>query len=942
MKTKQNQRIKINISKPTSSLSISISSTIILLFAYLSITTPLQAQCKKGFIYLDEENWQKSERSFRQGQLEVADRAACNIGLGYLYQKKAASNYQLDSAYTYLKDYSTWFAQLNKKQRKYFAKQHIEEASTAQLLSQVIEDALAVAIAANSPASCEHFTKHYTTAPEALKTKAYQQWHQLAYQSVQIGQQLTDYAEFLQAHKTTLQQYSPTLYATVTKTILEVFLQQHTWEQFAEFEKQFPDNPFVKDRGKASFLKIREASTKQVFQDFLSQYPNSLFVVFAQEKIQNLDFLAIEKSDRQQDILDFFIKYPNSTHAVALDARLSTLLAEQTTLNQIERSINKIAISDIPQTLLTIYQLYTATGIPNRLEDCIKAYPFFKDSSFYAKDVALMDLYKALPKPYTPENQITYESYIRQAAPKYSAFTSLQKMLTAQIDIGQWQEAFDIAKKWLPVFGEEYVPLQNLLSLLAAPVNQRIKKQGLAGLVNTEHNEYSPVISVNGQLIYFCRRQGDKELVFTAAKEQHTWGSGEAIQGRGNRAPISVSVDGTQLLLFENGRINYSTKTKKGWSRSQPIGAAINESAWQGGASLSSDGNVLIFAARRLENIGVSDKENIDLFVSIKDKKGGWGQPTNLGKNINSSLKERTPFLHPDLRTLYFSSNGLGGLGGLDVFMTTRLDENWTEWSDPVNLGKMINTSADDWGYSVSTDGQLGYFATNSITDNQQDIYQVDIPSAFRPSTVSTISGKLLTTTGTPISATITIEDLAKQTIVAQLHSDPLTGEYFAVLPEKKLYGYAVEKSGFFPDSGNLDLRSTSNNQQSKTDFRLYTLAEAKASKRALPISNLFFEVGKADLHSTSYTALNRLAKLIKRNGLQVTIEGHTDNVGNDEKNKILSEKRAGAVKNYLIQQGVAGTAITAKGFGAATPIASNELEEGRAKNRRVEIRLGQ
>ena len=415
---------------------------------------------------------------------------------------------------------------------------------------------------------------------------------------------------------------------------------------------------------------------------------------------------------------------------------------------------------------------------------------------------------------------------------------------------------------------------------------------------------------------------------------------------------MSVSTDGTSLMLFREGKLLVSEKTESGWASPKELPKGVNAGSWQADAMVSSDGNALLFSSMREGNLDYYWKERpkgyhgdnnypTDIYVSLKNEWGEWGEPVNLGKTINTIYSDRSPFLHPDMKTLYFSSSGHGGLGELDVFKSTRLDEScWDCWSEPVNMGKEINTSGTDWGYRISTDGDKAYFSKDRDNSGKDDIFWLNLPKHLRPDFVATISGNLLDRNNQPVSAEIRWEDLQTGKKVGQSKSDPSDGSYYIVLPLGKIYGYYVEKDGFFPISNNIDLKNNAKPIAIDSNIDLVTFKQMIDEGIAVPINNLFFETGKFTVLSNSNPELKRIAKIIQSKNLKVVIEGHTDNVGEDTANLTLSEQRANAVKEFLVKEGCNPSQLSTKGFGKTKPLAPNDTDKGRAKNRRVELKL--
>jgi outer membrane protein OmpA-like peptidoglycan-associated protein len=330
-----------------------------------------------------------------------------------------------------------------------------------------------------------------------------------------------------------------------------------------------------------------------------------------------------------------------------------------------------------------------------------------------------------------------------------------------------------------------------------------------------------------------------------------------------------------------------------------------------------------------------------DIYVSILNEHNQWSEPINLGHVINTRYCDRMPFLHPDMKTLYFSSDGHGGLGKLDVFKSTRLaDTCWDCWSEPVNMGKEINTTESDWGYKISTDGTRAYFSKRQNAKGDDDIYWLNLPNHLRPDFVATISGKITDTKNQPIATEIRWEDLERGEKVGQSKSDPTDGSYFIVLPLGKMYGYYVNKPEYYPISNNVDLRKINEAKEVVEDITLISYKQMIEDSIAVPINNLFFDFDQSVILPTSIPELKRLANIIKLKNPKVEISGHTDSVGDDQYNQVLSEKRAAAVKDFLVTEGCNPDRLFTIGYGRSRPVESNESDAGRAKNRRVEIKF--
>jgi outer membrane protein OmpA-like peptidoglycan-associated protein len=349
--------------------------------------------------------------------------------------------------------------------------------------------------------------------------------------------------------------------------------------------------------------------------------------------------------------------------------------------------------------------------------------------------------------------------------------------------------------------------------------------------------------------------------------------------------------------------------------------------------SVSSSGKVLLMSVNRKDSFGQHD-----IYVSFLIEDAVWSEPINIGSQINTAASEITPFLGADEKSLYFSSSGHPGYGSHDMFVTKRLDDTWKNWSEPLNLGKRLNTSGWDAYYTIPASGDYAYFVSSENSIGNEDIFRIKLHESVKPESVILVSGKVFNAkTNEPIEAKIIYEDLSTGNEVGIARSDPKNGTYSIVLPAGKKYGFLAEKTGFVARNENIDLVDLSEYKEIKKD--LYLVPIEKGQK--LTLNNIFFEFGKYELLNESFSELNRIVKILKENeNLNIQITGHTDNIGKPQENMELSKQRAKAVANYLKQNGIAPERLIVTGKGALQPIASNNTEEGRQKNRRVDFEI--
>ncbi|MDH4058419.1 MAG: OmpA family protein, partial [Cyclobacteriaceae bacterium] len=332
-----------------------------------------------------------------------------------------------------------------------------------------------------------------------------------------------------------------------------------------------------------------------------------------------------------------------------------------------------------------------------------------------------------------------------------------------------------------------------------------------------------------------------------------------------------------------------------------------------------------------------------DLYVSFQKNDSLWSEPLNLGDVINTAGEETAPFLAGDNVTMYFSSDGFSGFGGSDVYMTKRLDDTWTNWSEPENMGPDINTKLNDLFFNIPSTSEYAYYSREVAVDNA-DVYRVKLPVFMSPEPIVIVKGTLIdATTGEPIAAKIIYEELPSGKEVGVTRSNPETGEYEIHLPGGKLYGFRAEAEGHISENQNLDLRNmTKDGEVLSKNIQLQPIQVARIEPDAtIQLNNIFFDFDKATLKSESFPELNRIVQLMnEQSTMEVEISGHADATGPETYNMGLSERRARSVVRYLTDKGVTAERIKVAFFGETKPIDSNETREGRSKNRRVEFKI--
>ncbi len=505
--------------------------------------------------------------------------------------------------------------------------------------------------------------------------------------------------------------------------------------------------------------------------------------------------------------------------------------------------------------------------------------------------------------------------------------------------------------------------------------------------INSAFPDYGPVISADESVMMFTSRRSNTsgggidvndqqyfEDIYIANGENGKWDAaknmGKPVNTENRHdATVALSADGQKLFIYlddmtrGSGSIYECALKGISWSKPDKLNDNINTKHHEASASLTSDGNTLYF---------LSDKEGgfggHDIYKSKWDvEKQKWGESENLGPVVNTPYQEYSLFIHPDGKTLFFSSRGHKTMGGFDVFKTV-WNEKTKKWSTPENLGYPINTADDDVDFVLSASGKHGYYASHKADGyGEKDIYRITFvtpknpvlntednllasltepiketviaKAVFVPSTVASIlKGKVFDAlTNKELEAEIELVDNQLNHVIATFKSNSATGKFLVSLPSGKNYGIAVKKEGYLFHSENFDIPASSGYQEYVKDIPMKKIAVGSK----IVLKNIFFDFDKATLRPESTSELERLMKFLTDiPSMKIEIAGHTDSKGADDYNMKLSQSRAQSVVDYLSSHGIDKGRLTAKSYGETKPIAGNETDEGRRLNRRTEFEI--
>ncbi len=496
-----------------------------------------------------------------------------------------------------------------------------------------------------------------------------------------------------------------------------------------------------------------------------------------------------------------------------------------------------------------------------------------------------------------------------------------------------------------------------------------IKVENLGEVINSYNPEMRPTISADGNLLFFIRQNDPANIHYqTVPNSQDIWYSMRDTAGKWSKARhLSDKVNASQYNAVYWISPDLNTMLLKGsFIDGQYLGMGVSmihkraDNSWtnaemlkirnfgkfsttpQIGASMGHDGKTLLFY--------MTDKKGSfenDIYVSFLEGHDIWTAPKSLGKKINlPDYNEMSPFLAADGVTLYFSSDRPGGLGENDIWMTKRLDESWTKWSDPVNLGAPINTAGSEAFFTLDAGGEFAYLTSSDGAFGASDIVRVKLLEKEMPDPVVLVSGNVYNAkTKQPLEASLIYQTLPDGADAGNGNSSPVDGSFKIVLPYDKNYSIRASADKFFAISENLKLDSLIKAGYKEIHKDLYLVPIEIG--QVFRLNNVFFDFDKYSLRPESFVELDRVVKfLTEYPNVEIEMSAHTDSKGADDYNLTLSDNRAKSVREYILSKGIAATRIISQGYGENKPVAANsnadgsDNPEGRQLNRRVEFKI--
>jgi outer membrane protein OmpA-like peptidoglycan-associated protein len=587
-----------------------------------------------------------------------------------------------------------------------------------------------------------------------------------------------------------------------------------------------------------------------------------------------------------------------------------------------------------------------------------QAIPFFEEAininpNYVAAYLSLAGVYQQLQQ-YDLSEQAYLKAFVLDSI---NTKTFLLSFSTSQAGLGKFQQALKSVQDFFAIEGlseksikTAYARKRNYefaidYSRKYSNIDYTFNPINLGDSINTKSAEYYPSLSVSDSLLVFSRRTGGaREDFFKSIMKENNFLLAQEIEGSLNDHPykgaLSVSTDGEFIVYaanygndkgFGNFDLYIAYKTKNGWSEPENLGPNVNTGYWETAPSLSPDNRTLYFTSDRQGGFG-----GRDLYYCTKQPNGKFGKAINMGAVVNSNGDDLYPFICADNQTLFFASNGHEGYGGTDLFLIRK--DLLGNWGKPLNLGYPLNTISDEGSICINSLGNTAYFASDRFdTKGSLDIYSFELRKDLRPLKTLFVKGQVvdaITNKGIACAVELYSNDNAQS--IMKVTADE-QGRYYIALPFGKDYTFIVNRKDYLFYS---DVYTLSQEKADSTYTKNIAL-QPIAINKSLTFKNVVFKNNSFELLPSSLTELDKLVELLQQNSsLKILIKGHTDNVGKPADNLLLSTNRAKAVVEYLVSKNIDISKLQFKGFGDTKPVASNNTEDGRAKNRRTEFEV--
>ncbi len=535
----------------------------------------------------------------------------------------------------------------------------------------------------------------------------------------------------------------------------------------------------------------------------------------------------------------------------------------------------------------------------------------------------------------------------------YYEFLLVQTLVGIQVESGNYEIASSIWKSYLEKFPSQKKDILTLIEILESSQDKSTSVRNMGLAINSEASEYMPILELNDNRIYFTASnresgKGSEDIWYSDKDEiSNEWKPAVPLQELSSENPeaaVSISLDGNSIVLFGNfpssrggGDIFYSDLSKDGWSKVQPFPDPINSEHFDADLVYGPNRKIVLFSSDRPDGFFPYRKKgdfslgdywgNTDIYVSFVGKNGEFSKPMSLGSTVNTPFSERTPYLHADGKTLYFSSNGHAGFGDLDIFKTVRLDDTWKNWSKPINVGSLLNGYSTDWGFKLNLSGNRGYFAgTRNDSFGETDIYEIfPLPLRAEPSSSSlVVKGRILNENGSNLKCDLKWKKKDSSEILGIAKSKPTNGEYLISFPAGDIYVLSISSEGYKNLNIELDATQLKSYKEMKKDITMIRNGNPKDVSKAKTNSNvyipeeIYFDYKSFKIEEFYLPNLHKIVEILTQDpSKSIVITGYADDGESDSSNLSLSSKRADEVSKYLVVFGIDPKRIISFGRGS-------------------------
>lgn len=860
----------------------------------------------------------------------------CHYAAYQIFAIPAYSGHNNDSAYSHLVRVKSIYANADPKYIERWDRDSYSPALFDYGLHKVCRQALHQADSIGTPDALQHFLAYYTMASDSLRDAATALRDTLEFVNAQKAGTLDMMQDFIIRRPSSL---------LVGRAIVirdsiafDAANQQHTTSAFDLFRTAYPRSQFyaraTDSMYAVEYRNVRQLDAEQYYRSYALRFPQSQYAQRVIWLADSIEYHREVDTARWQSYIHYLDRHTSSAWQDTAMLHLTHYALRQHSIQAASAAATRLTPGSVNQQRIGyfLHQAYLGTSI-RHFDQFYTLFPNLMSHQQYQHDSVAFEL----------NNNYHYhisDSCIRAIAPCREAMVMLQQLLKDDIDHNRFAKALATVNLYADYFGDDYSFLQ-LKATLTSETMHGARVDALPSTVNTaKGDEFAPVLSADGRTLFFAGKNRTDNIggtdVFAAHRSAKGWSNASLVMDLshtyGNEIPATLSPDGNTITLYQSGLLSQGIRTADGWSVGRPqLPLSVLRSI---DAQLCANGQVIIFAA-----LGKTEREidtSINLYFSVIDTDGNWSQPQELGPTINTPFDERSPYLHPDMKTLYFASEGHGALGQMDIFMCRRLDDTFTHWSQPVNIGSGINTSDNDYGMMVTTDGETAIYAKR---DASMNIYSAKLHELVRPEKVALITGTVTDNDGNAVNANLCFEDPATGAVKSRCTT--ANGNFTMVLPLGQSYGVYVNHPDYYPTSQKIELYD--DNAIPSLTIKTSPYPTASGEPVMFTLNSISFDVASKNFTSESQAELLRLAHIIKDHNYLVEIGCHVDGNAGDAENLALTQLRANTIRDFLIEHGCRPSAISARGYGSDRPLVlSNKISSktARPQSRRVEVTL--